>query len=215
MPVPQEGQPAVRFPHRIGPPCIHYPYRPGPPNNTPPRQMESYLAVSLLLIGIGVVLLIGEFFLPVTGGLMVVGGITLFAVAVAVIFYYGTRTEAIIATIGLCVGLPAAFAGLFQAWKQFSLKGGLDSDAAGTLTAAMPELSELERLKGKYGRTVTPMRPSGLVEIDGRRVDALTEGVMVDAGVWVRCVDVKGSRVTVRQVDAPADLGSINLDDMK
>jgi membrane-bound serine protease (ClpP class) len=176
--------------------------------------MESYLAVSLLLIGIGVVLLIAEFFLPT--GVMVVGGITLFAVAVAVIFYYGTRTEAIIATIGLCIGLPAAFAGLFQAWKQFSLKTGLDADGAGgTLTAAMPELSELEQLKGKYGRTVTPMRPSGSVEIDGRRVDALTEGVMLDAGVWVRCVDVKGSRVTVRQVDAPANLGDIDLGDMK
>lgn len=175
--------------------------------------MESYLAVSLLLIGIGVVLLIGEFFFPT--GIMVVGGITLFAVAVAVIFYHD-RTEGIIATVGLCVALPAAFAGLFKAWQQFSLKSGLDADAAGgTLTAAMPELSELERLKGRYGRTVTPMRPSGAVEIDGRRVDALSEGVMLDAGVWVRCVDVKGSRVTVRQVDAPADLGSINLDDMK
>jgi membrane-bound ClpP family serine protease len=177
--------------------------------------MESYLAISLLLIGIGVVLLIGEFFFPITGGLMVVGGIVLFAIAVGIIFFWGTRTEAVIATIGLCVGLPAAFAGLFQAWKQFSLTSGLDADqAGGTLTAAMPELSELERLKGRYGRTVTPMRPSGSVEIDGRRIDALTEGVMLDTGVWVRCVDVKGSRVTVRQVDAPADLGSINLDDM-
>jgi len=177
--------------------------------------MESYLAVALLLIALGVVLLIGEFFFPVTGGLMVVGGITLFALAVGLIFYWGTRTEAIIATIGLSIGLPAAFAGLFQAWKRFSLKSGLDAEAAGgTLTAAMPELSELERLKGRYGRTLTPMRPSGSVEIDGRRVDALTEGMMLAAGLWVRCVDVKGSRVTVRQVDAPADLGNINLDDI-
>lgn len=178
--------------------------------------MESYLAIALLLIGIGFVLLIAEFFFPITGGLMIVGGIVLFAIAVAVIFYWGTRTEAIIATIGLCVGLPAAFAGLFKAWQQFSLKSGLDADAAGgTLTAAMPELSELERLKGRYGRTVTPMRPSGSVEIDGRRTDALTEGVMLEAGVWVRCVEVKGSRVTVRQVEAPADLSNMNLDDMK
>jgi len=177
--------------------------------------MEEYLAVALLLIALGVVLLIAEFFFPITGGLMVVGGITLFALAVALIFYWGTRTEAIIATIGLSIGLPAAFAGLFQAWKRFSLKSGLDADAGGTLTAAMPELSELERLKGRYGRTLTPMRPSGSVEIDGRRIDALTEGMMLAAGVWVRCVDVKGSRVTVRQVDAPADLGNINLDDMK
>jgi len=177
--------------------------------------MESYLAVSLMLIALGVVLLVGEFLFPITGGLMVVGGIVLFVVAVAVIYANGSTTEAVVATIGLCVGLPAVFAGLFKTWQQFSLKSGLDADAAGgTLTAAMPELAELDRLKGRYGRTLTPMRPSGSVEIDGRRVDALSEGMMIDPGVWVRCVDVKGSRVTVRQVDAPADLGNINLDDI-
>jgi membrane-bound serine protease (ClpP class) len=49
------------------------------------------------------------------------------------------------------------------------------------------------------------MRPSGTVEFDGRRVDAMTEGVMLDAGVWVRCLEVKGGRVIVREMESPLD----------
>jgi len=65
------------------------------------------------------------------------------------------------------------------------------------------------------GKTVSPMRPSGTVEFDNTRVDAMTEGVMIDAGVFVRCVDVRGGKVIVRRMDAPRDLTDINLDDPK
>jgi membrane-bound serine protease (ClpP class) len=54
------------------------------------------------------------------------------------------------------------------------------------------------------------MRPSGTVEFDGKRVDAMTEGTMLDAGVWVKCVDVKRGQVIVRKIDEPADVASID-----
>ncbi|MBY0455855.1 MAG: hypothetical protein K2V38_00810, partial [Gemmataceae bacterium] len=64
-------------------------------------------------------------------------------------------------------------------------------------------------LKGRTGRTVSPMRPSGTVEIDGKRVDAMTEGGMLDAGVWVRCVDVKAGKVVVRALEEQPDLSDL------
>jgi len=39
------------------------------------------------------------------------------------------------------------------------------------------------------------------VDLDGRRIDTLTEGMMVEPGQWVRCIDVKAGRVIVRPVD--------------
>jgi hypothetical protein len=57
------------------------------------------------------------------------------------------------------------------------------------------------------------MRPSGTVEFEGRRIDAMTEGVMLEAGVWVRCVEVKGGRVIVRQIESPADIADIVPDE--
>src|SRR5262249_6213054 len=71
--------------------------------------------------------------------------------------------------------------------------------------ATAPTTTEADTLKGRTGKTVSPLRPSGTVEFDGKRVDAMTEGTMLDAGVWVRCVDVKRGQVIVRKLEEPPD----------
>jgi membrane-bound serine protease (ClpP class) len=53
-------------------------------------------------------------------------------------------------------------------------------------------------LLGKQGMTHTTLRPSGIAMIEGRRVDVVTEGVVLDAGVPVEVVKVEGNRVVVR-----------------
>jgi membrane-bound ClpP family serine protease len=73
---------------------------------------------------------------------------------------------------------------------------------------------ELEQLRGRYGKTVSSLRPAGITEFDGRRVDTLSEGDMIDPGQWVRCVDVKAGRVIVRPVERPPDLESMNPADL-
>lgn len=55
-------------------------------------------------------------------------------------------------------------------------------------------------LEGRRGRAVTPLRPAGTAEIDGRRVDVITAGEFVAAGAEVVVWDVRGSRVEVRLV---------------
>ena len=53
---------------------------------------------------------------------------------------------------------------------------------------------------GQVGRTLTPLRPSGMVEIGQDRVDVITGGEFIPGGVPVEVVRVRGSRVEVRQV---------------
>ena len=174
--------------------------------------MEEYLTIAFVLVAIGGALLAGEFFLP-TGGFLVVGAGALFAVAVGLIWYSGTQTEALVATLGVCLGMPAAGFGVMHGWKRMAIRRGLDPEAAGgSVTGALPEIVELGKLKGRYGKTATPMRPAGAVVIDGRRVDALSEGMLIGAGSWVKCVDVRAGRVIVRQVDEPTDLRNFDLD---
>lgn len=175
--------------------------------------MEWYLSVALVLIAAGGVLLVAEFFLP-TGGFAAVGGITAFAIAVVVILLYGTGTEAAVATIGLSVGSTVAWYFLVQAWRRLMPSPADHSESAASTLASMPEIAGLEKLRGRYGKTVSPMRPSGTVLIDGHRVDAMTEGMMLDDNVWVKCVDVRGNRVLVRKVDPPGDLSNIDLGDL-
>ncbi|MCI0699585.1 MAG: hypothetical protein L0241_00670 [Planctomycetia bacterium] len=167
-----------------------------------------YLTVALVLMALGVLLLLTEIVLP-TGGILVVAALLFFAVAVGIILYSGTTTEALVAMGGLAIGLPAAFYIGTLAWKRLSLDTELDADA--TAATQSPQVAELERLKNRTGKTASPMRPSGSVEFDGKRIDAMTEGIMLDAGVWVRCVDVKGGKVIVRQLESADEVPPINL----
>ena len=53
----------------------------------------------------------------------------------------------------------------------------------------------------RTGRTLTPLRPAGLVEIDGRRIDVVADSEFLDAGVEVRVCEVEGNRVVVEAAD--------------
>src|SRR5262249_56793348 len=83
--------------------------------------------------------------------------------------------------------------------------GGREEDAT---LASMPVNVELEQLRGRFGRALSALRPSGVVDFDSRRVDCLTEGMMVEADQWVRCIDVKAGKVIVRPVEKP-NLGDL------
>ena len=70
--------------------------------------------------------------------------------------------------------------------------------------ATMPVNQELEVLRGRFGKAISSLRPAGVVDFDGRRVDTLTEGMMVEPGQWVRCVDVRAGKVIVRPAERPS-----------
>ena len=67
----------------------------------------------------------------------------------------------------------------------------------GTAAAADDALGPLQ---GKRGVTLSPLRPSGFARIEGRKVDVVTRGEMIDEGVEVSVIDVSGNRVVVAQV---------------
>jgi membrane-bound serine protease (ClpP class) len=117
--------------------------------------------------------------------------------------------------MGTFVVVPVIAGILFHYWprtpigRRFFLSTSEEED--GTL-ASMPVNVELEQLRGRFGRTLSALRPAGVVDFDGRRVDSITEGMMVDADQWVRCIDVKAGKVIVRQVERP-QLGDLeNMD---
>lgn len=55
----------------------------------------------------------------------------------------------------------------------------------------------LMALVGRVGAAATTLRPTGAMEIDGERIDVVTEGEFVEAGTAVRVLYVQGTRVVV------------------
>lgn len=57
-------------------------------------------------------------------------------------------------------------------------------------------------LVGAVGVASTDLRPIGVADIEGTRVEVLAVGGPIDAGARVRVVDVQGNQVRVRRVTA-------------
>lgn len=56
-----------------------------------------------------------------------------------------------------------------------------------------------EVLLGKEGIAISELRPTGFIEIDGERYDALTEGVFLPKGTPVTVIKVEGIKIFVRR----------------
>ncbi|MEO6409915.1 MAG: NfeD family protein [Burkholderiaceae bacterium] len=60
-----------------------------------------------------------------------------------------------------------------------------------------------QRWLGRKGRAWSPLHPAGIAEIDGQRVDVVSEGDLVDTGESIEVIRVDGNRVVVRRVAEP------------
>ncbi len=162
----------------------------------------SYLAWPLLLLALGLLLLITEAFLPSGGliGLLAVGclGVSLYqAFSVPEAPYLGWKF--LIADLVL---IPAAMVFAIQLWPKTPLARRI------FLPPPAPEDVEvshsrarLDHLLGEFGRALTPLRPSGLVDFDGRRLDGLSEEGLIPAGALIRAVRVQSGVLVVRQAE--------------
>lgn len=63
---------------------------------------------------------------------------------------------------------------------------------------------DLSALLGTTGRTVTVLRPAGMAELGGRKVDVVTQGEFLDKDSLVEVVEAAGGRIVVRACQDPA-----------
>ena len=162
------------------------------------------LVLAFVLIAAGVVILLAELLFP--SGLFFIIALCAIVGGVVMTFLYSEDPyTSVLTLVGVVILLPLLGNLLLRIWprtplgRRFFLQGA-EEDAT---VASMPVNMELEQLRGQLGRTLSPLRPSGVTDFGGRRIDTMSEGMMIDAGRWVRCIDVKAGKVIVRAVEAP------------
>jgi membrane-bound serine protease (ClpP class) len=52
---------------------------------------------------------------------------------------------------------------------------------------------------GKQGRAWSPLRPAGIADIEGHRVDVVSEGELIEAGQPIEVIRVDGNRIVVKR----------------
>jgi len=156
-------------------------------------------AVLLLVLGMGLAVL--EVFFP-SGG--VLGFLAASSILGAIVFGFlqGPVVGFIILTLAI-VGLPALVILAFQYWPKTAI-GRRVLLMTPKSEDVLPEDPQTERLKGLIGRvavTKCKMLPAGAIVLEGRTVDAISEGMPIKKGERVRVIEVRANRVVVRPLE--------------
>lgn len=159
------------------------------------------MVVTLLVLG--TILLLAELVLPgliagICGLLCLLGGV------IAAYYEFGPRTGNAV-LIGVSLGLLGGMA----LWMKFfpgSRFGRvfISQQAVGELNVEQPELLH------QTGVAFTQLRPSGTALINGKRVDVVTEGALIEKDTPIKVVALEGLRVVVRAIpeSAPVNLST-------
>ena len=156
--------------------------------------LAGYETIILFLIGVG--LIVAEIFLPhgvagVVGSLAIIGSIIM------------AGGNPMYMAISVLIAVAIAVTGMVIIMKFFGKKLHLLNkmvlmDSTDTESGYVSNVNRKELL-GRTAQTSTALRPSGAIELDGERIDVVSDGSYIDKGKNVIIVKVEGSRIVVRE----------------
>ncbi|NYF24923.1 nodulation protein NfeD [Sporosarcina sp. JAI121] len=151
---------------------------------------------TIILFLLGAVLVVAEIFLPhgiagVIGSLAIIGSIIM------------AGGNPMYMAISVLIAVAIAITGMVIIMKFFGKKLHLLNkvvlmDTTDTQSGYVSNVNRVELL-GRVAKTSTALRPSGAIELDGERIDVVSEGSYIAKGISVIIVKVEGSRIVVRE----------------
>ncbi|MHB1123225.1 MAG: NfeD family protein [Ramlibacter sp.] len=159
----------------------------------------------LLLVVAGLVLLVLEIFVIPGFGIAGALGIAALVAGIALsMLGPGNSAQLLMLVAGRVVFslLAALLASLvllrFMAKSPLGRKLVLETELAAGRGYASPPQDEPYWL-GKSGTAWSMLRPAGIADIEGRRVDVVSEGELIEAGEAIEVIRVDGNRVVVKR----------------
>jgi membrane-bound serine protease (ClpP class) len=156
------------------------------------------LIFAIVLLGLGFCLVVLEVFVP-SGGILSILAVGSVAGGIYLAFQESATAGGIfIATAA--VGLPILIYEMLKLFPKTSVgrRVILSGPSSHEEVATSSEL-KLKKLEGKMGTAKSRLRPSGVAEFEGERVDVVTEGMIIEPGTRLKVIEVKGNRVVVRE----------------
>ena len=155
---------------------------------------SEFVAVVFIAGGLGLGFL--ELFVP-SGGIL---GVLAFLCCTFGVYGLFRQDHPWIATFSVAAIVIIGFFGLRYGLRRISFKGTLET------SSSVDE--DIVELVGKEGVACSELRPAGVAQIDGRRIDVVSAGAYIAAGTPVRVVDNSGNRVVVREIRPALDDGA-------
>jgi len=151
--------------------------------------------VSVLSLFFGLLLVIFEMFIPGFGvpGMMglalLIYGVSLTAHNVAQVLIL---TVTILAILGIALVIVLRSASKGRLAKTLVLNNSFKKEDGYTSS------EDLKDFLGKQGTALTVLRPAGTADVDGTKLDVVTESEFLPKGTKVEIIKVEGRRVVVR-----------------
>lgn len=158
--------------------------------------MSTELVWPVMCLAVGLVLLLAEVFVP-SGGL--IGLLAVGFLGVSLYLGFTTTAHGFKFVVALGVLMPLTLFAAIQLWPRSPLAKYIFLKPP-TAEESAPEVKGLgvEHLIGQFGRALTPLRPSGMVDFEGRRLEGLSEEGLIPAGALVRAVNIRTGQIVVR-----------------
>ena len=159
--------------------------------------MGWWLAFAVLLYVLFVVLLVAEVFVP-SGGLISVCAVGCL-IAGTYIFFKHSTTTGVAGVILAIIMIPSVLRYAYRAFPHTRLgKSVTLAPPERQQGDAVPDTPELKELLGTVGVVLTPLRPVGMCDFAGRRVECVAESGHVEKGKEVEVIEVESTQLTVR-----------------
>lgn len=155
-----------------------------------------WLLVAILLYVLCAASLIAEIFVPSAGLLTVIA--FLFLIGGIYIFFHYSSVAGWVGVILAVILVPTV---LYLAYKLFPKtrfsRNVVLMPSERTDGDALPDADTLRQLHGKKAVAITPLRPVGTCDFDGKRIQCVAESGFIEKGRTVAVIAVEGMRVIV------------------
>jgi len=158
-----------------------------------------WIVFAVFLYFLCAALLIAEVFVP-SGGLISVCAVACLVGGVAIFFHHSTA----IGWAGVVIAVLMVPSVLIIAYRIFPKtrfgKGVTLAPPERDRGDAIPDTEQLKGLLGRQGIVLTPLRPVGMCDFSGIRVECVAESGYIEMDKIVKVIRVEGTQLTVRAV---------------
>jgi membrane-bound serine protease (ClpP class) len=160
-----------------------------------------WIVLAIFLFLLCAVLLVAEVFVP-SFGLITLCSLAALAGGIA-IFFKLSPTAGWIGVIVAVVMIPAVLVFAYKVLPKTSFGKTVLLDMPKRQKGeGIPDAEQLKALFGRKAVVITPLRPVGMCDFSGSRLECVAESGYVDKGKTVEVIKVEGTQLTVRQVES-------------
>ncbi len=155
-----------------------------------------------ILLLLGLLFLLAEIFIP-GFGIMGIMGIILFVVGI--ILTASTFVEALVMFLILLLVLAIVIILVVRSASKGRLSRTLVLNDSLSKEKGFSAVEDMKIFLGKEGKAITMLRPAGIGQFDGVRLDVVTDGEFIEENSDIKIMEVVGRRIVVEVIESKED----------